>query len=204
MANNVRNVVAGRPMASGGVWRGPLGTPLPEDETTALDSALRPAGYIGEDGLSETQDRSTEKIRAWGGNTVKVVQTEFGLTYQFTFIESVNGDVLRAVYGPDNVATTAATKDSGTKHAVTVTADQLPHEVYVFDVMDGDARIRIAVPDGQITEVGDITYADGEVVGYQVTVEAFPSDIIDGGNAVKYINDGQKAPGTSARVLRAS
>ncbi len=192
MANNVKNVVAGKPLAAGGVWRGPLGTPLPTDETTALDAALKAAGYIGEDGLTETQDRSTEKIRAWGGDTVKVVQTEFGLTYQFTFIESVNGDVLKAVYGEANVTTTAATTTTGNKHAVKVNSEQLPHETYVFEVKDGDARIRIVVPDGQITEVGDITYADGEVVGYQVTVEAFRDADLDA-NAVKYINDGQRS-----------
>lgn len=121
---------------------------------------------------------------------MKVVQTEFGLTYQFTFIESVKGSVLEAVYGPDNVTTTAATSSEGAKHAVVVTSDQLPHEVYVFEVRDGDARIRIVVPDGQITEVGEVTYADGEVVGYQVTVEAFNNADL-GGQAVKYIDDGQ-------------
>lgn len=191
MANNVKNVVAGKPLAAGGVWRGPLGTALPTDETTALDAALKAAGYIGEDGLTETQDRSVEKVKAWGGDTVKVVQTEFGLTYQFTFIESVNGEVLKAVHGTANVTTTAATASAGTKHAVKLTSDQLPHEVYVFEVKDGLARIRIVVPDGQITEVGEVTYADGEVIGYQVTVEAF-YDATLGAQAVKYIDDGQK------------
>lgn len=190
MANNVRNVVAGKPLAAGGVYRGPLGTPLPTDETSTLDTDLVPAGYIGEDGLTETQDRSTDKVRAWGGDTVKVLQTEFGLTYTFTFIESVKGSVLEAVYGAGNVTSTAATASEGAKHAVVVTSDQLPHEVYVFEVRDGAARIRIVVPDGQITEVGDITYSDGEVIGYEVTVEAFTNASI-GGQAVKYINDGQ-------------
>ena len=191
MANDIRNVVAGKPLAAGGVWRGPLGTTLPTDATTSLDAAIKAAGYIGEDGLTETQDRSTEKIRAWGGDTVKVVQTEFGLSFAFTFIEAVNGDVLKAVYGADNVTTTAATASTGNTHAVKVTSDQLPHETFVFEVRDGDARIRIVVPDGQITEVGEITYADGEVVGYSVTVEAF-RDAALGGQAVKYIDDGQK------------
>lgn len=190
MTTNVKNVVAGKPLAAGGVYRAPLGTALPTDETTALDAAFVSAGYIGEDGLTETQDRSTTKVRAWGGDTVKVLQTEFSLTYQFTFIESVKGSVLEAVYGADNVTTTAATSGSGAKHAVVVTADQLPHESYVFEVKDGDARIRIVIPDGQITEVGEIVYSDGDVIGYQVTVEAFRDTTI-GGQAIKYINDGQ-------------
>lgn len=191
MPNNVANVVAGKPLAAGGVWIAPLGTALPTDETTALNAAFKSAGYIGEDGLTETIERSTEKIRAWGGDTVKVVQTEFGVTYQLTFIEAVNGDVLKAVYGTTNVTTTAATALVGAKHAVKITSEQLPHQAFVFEVKDGEARIRIAIPDGQITEVGEITYADGEVVGYQVTVEAFYNATL-GAQAVKYINDGQK------------
>lgn len=192
MANNVKNVVAGKPLAAGGVWRAPIGTALPTDETTTLNAAFKSAGYIGEDGLTETQDRSTEKIKAWGGDTVKVVQTEFGLTYQFTFLESASAEVLKAVHGAANVTTTPATSSSGAKHAVKITSEQLPHEIYVFEIKDGDARIRICVPDGQITEVGEVTYSDADVIGYQVTVEAF-YDATLGAQAVKYINDGQKS-----------
>lgn len=192
MANNVANVVAGKPLAAGGVWLAPLGTTLPTDETTALNVAFKAAGYIGEDGLTETIERSTEKVKAWGGDMVKVLQTEFGVTYQFTFLESVNGEVLKAVYGSSNVTTTAATTSSGTKHAVKILSDQLPHQCFAFEVKDGDARIRIVLGDGQITEVGEITYADGEVIGYQVTVEAF-YNAAQSAQAVKYLNDGQKS-----------
>lgn len=190
MANSVKNVVAGKPLASGGVLIGPLGTALPTDESTALNAAYIAAGYISEDGLTETVDRSTDKIKAWGGDTVKVVQTEFSVTYKFTFIESVKKSVLEAVYGSANVTTTAATSGTGAKYAVKIVADQLPHSQFVFEVKDGNAKIRISVEDGQITEVGDITYVDEDVVKYEVTVEAFLGAISQA-QAVKYINDGQ-------------
>lgn len=190
MGNNVKNVVAGKPLSTGGVLIGPIGTPLPTDEAAALDADLVAAGYIGEDGLTETIDRSTDKVKAWGGDTVKVVQTEFGVRYKFTMIESVKKSVLESVYGSDNVTTTAATSGSGAKYAVKLVSDQLPHSVFVFEVKDGAAKIRIVVEDGQITEVGDITYADEEVVGYEVTVEAFLGATTQA-QAMKYINDGQ-------------
>lgn len=185
-----RNIVAGKPLAAGGVLIAPPGTALPTDTTTALNVAFKAAGYIGEDGLTETTDRSTDKVKAWGGDVVKVLQTDFSVTYQFTFLETLNADVLKAVYGDDNVTTTAATSSSGSLHAVKVNGDVLPHKSFVFEVKDGDARIRICVPDGQITEVGDVTYSDGEVVGYQVTVEAFRDSTTDA-NALKYLNDGR-------------
>lgn len=188
MANTVSNVVAGRPLTTGGVLIGPSGTTLPTDAQTELDEAMVAAGYIGEDGLVENADRTTDKIKAWGGDVVKVVQTDFSCTYQFTFIESLNTTVLKATYGDDNVATTDPTTDSGTLNAVSISSDTLPHSVFVFEVKDGDARIRIVVPDGQVTTVGEVTYSDSTVVGYQVTVEAFQDE--NGKNAYKYCDDG--------------
>lgn len=185
----VKNVVAGRPLATGGIWGAPLGTAGPTDAKTALTVAFKSFGYIGEDGLTETTERSTDKIKAWGGDTVKVLQTDYSVTYQFTFIETLNSEVLKAVYGSANVTTTAATPTTGTLHTVKVNSEQLPHQSFVFEVKDGDARIRIHVPDGQITEVGDVTYSDSEVIGYQVTVEAFRDSVL-GANAVKYLDDG--------------
>lgn len=172
---------------------GPLGTALPTDVATEPDTALVFGGYVSEDGLTENADRSTDKIRAWGGDTVKVVQTEFSLTYEFTFIESVNADVLKTVYGTDNVQTTPATGEAGVMHSVIVNSETLPHQVFVFEIKDGDARIRIVIPDGQVTTVGEISYVDDNVVGYPVTVEAYQDD--SGANAYKYLTDGKTTTG---------
>jgi hypothetical protein len=188
MANTVANVVAGKPKATGGVLIGPLGSTLPTDAQAAPDAAFVSAGYVGDDGLTENADRTTEKVKAWGGSTVKVLQTEFGATYQFTFIESLNSTVLKTVYGDDNVVTTAATASTGTLQTVKVNSQALPHKSFIFEMKDGNAAIRIVVPDGQVTETGEITYNDGSVIGYQVTVEAFED--ANGNNAYKYLDDG--------------
>lgn len=188
--SNTANVLAGKPLATGGVLVAPLGTALPSDATTALDAAFKSAGYVGEDGLTEATERSTEKIKAWGGDTVKIVQTDFAVTYTFTFLETLNADVLKTIYGDANVTTTAATPGAGTLHAVKVVGDPLPAKTFVFDMKDGDARIRIVVPNAQVTELGEITYSDESVVGYQVTVEGLRDAGIDA-NAVKYIDDGK-------------
>jgi len=187
MANSAANVVAGVPLATGGVLIGALTAAEPSTAVSAL-TGFTAAGYIGEDGVTETNERSTDRIRAWGGDTVKVVQTEHNVTYQFTFLETLNAEVLKAVYGEDNVTTTAATVSTGTLHEVQINSATLPHKSYVFEVKDGDAKIRIYVPDGQITEVGEITYSDSEVIGYQVTVEAFADEL--GNKAYKFLDNG--------------
>lgn len=195
MPNTSLNVVAGTPLATGGISVAPLGTALPTDSTTALNVAFKSAGYIGEDGLTETTDRSTDKIKAWGGDTVKVVQTDFSVTYSFTFLETLNVEVLKAVYGSANVTTTAATTTAGTLYSAKIVGDVLPHAAYIFEVKDGSSRIRICVPDGQITSVGDVTYNGSDVVGYQVTIEAY-KDATLGANAIKYLTDGKTSTGT--------
>lgn len=188
MANTASNVVAGVPLATGGVLLGALTATAPATAAGTL-TGFTASGYIGEDGVTETNERSTDRIRAWGGDTVKVVQTEHNVSYQFTFLETLNTDVLKAVYGDGNVTKTAATVSTGTLHEVKVNGATLPHKSFVFELKDGDAKIRIYVPDGQITEVGDITYSDSEVIGYQVTVEAFADEV--GNKAYKYLDDGK-------------
>ncbi|MEQ6899010.1 phage tail protein [Microbacterium sp. KR10-403] len=189
MVNTASNVLSGKPLATGGILRGAVGSTLPTDATTAPGASFNALGYVGEDGVTETQDRSTDKIKAWGGDTVKVVQTEHSLTYKFTLIETLNAEVLKAVHGDTNVTTTAATSTSGTLHSVLITSAELGHAAYVIEVKDGDARVRIVISDGQITEVGDITYSDGDVIGYEVTVECFPDE--NGVKATKYLDDGK-------------
>lgn len=189
MANNSSNVIAGKPLVTGGVWIGALVTAAPTNATTALAGGFTATGYIGEDGLTETVDRSTDKIKAWGGDIVKIVQSDFSTTYQFTFLETTNTDVLKAVYGDSNVTVTSAGVSAGTLRTIKINGDTLPQKSYVFEVKDDLARIRIYVPKGQVIEVGEVTYVDTDVIGYQVTVEAF-KDATLGANAVKFVDDG--------------
>lgn len=191
MTNTVANVLQGKPVVTGGVLRGTTGAALP---TTAVATAtgFTALGFVGDEGLKETVDRTTDKIKAWGGSVVKIVQSEFSTTYEFTLYETLNAGVLKAVYGNSNVTTTAATTTAGTLQSVKVNKGSLEHSPWIFDMKDGTALIRVVVPDGQITKVGDVTYNDGGVIGYPVTLEAFEDSSAN--NAYKYIDDGVFAP----------
>lgn len=190
MTNNVKNVLAGKPLASGGVLRDASNAAAaPADAVAPLDAGFIALGFIGPDGLTETIDRTTNKVKAWGGENVKVLQTEFSVTYGFTFYESTKAEVLKAVHGDGNVTTTAAGATHGNQNAVKINADELPKSQWDFEIKDGDAKIRIFVPIGQITSVGEITYSDEAVIGYPVTVEAFPD--AQGNQAYKFTDDGQ-------------
>lgn len=192
MANVVGNVLAGKPNVTGGVLIAPTGTALPTTAVAAPNVAFVSAGYIGDDGLSQTIDRSTTKIKAWGGDVVRVLQTEVSVQYKFTFIESLNTGVLKAVYGDANVAVVAGGVSTGTLRSVAINSTELGHKEFIFEIKDGLAKIRVVVPNGQIVEVGEVKFNDGEIIAYSVTVEAFPDTA--GNQAYQYLDDGVFIP----------
>lgn len=161
-------LVASPATGTGGILAGPLGTTAPTSTSTSLDSGLVAHGYVGEDGLSMTTDKSIEKIRAWGGDAVRTVQTEHDVTFTFTLLET-NEVTAKAVFGDDNVTA------NGTAIDIQVTSDELPRKVWVFDMKDGDKKVRVVVPNGQITEIGDTQFVHSNATGWEVTLEAFPN-----------------------------
>lgn len=182
MAQTVGNVSTGKPGISGGVYYGATGTTLPTNATSSL-AAYTALGYVSEDGLTNSNSPESDTGKAWGGDIVITYQTEKPDTFQFTLIESKNANVLKAVYGSDNVTGTLATGLT-----VTANADEAEENIWVFDmVMRNDTYKRIVVPVGKVTEVGDIVYKDDELVGYELTIQAFPDE--DGNTHYEYITE---------------
>jgi len=178
MANTAANVLVGFPLATGGVLAGPTGSTLPDDALTEPDPAFLPTGYITEDGVTQTIDSDTEEIVAWGGDIVRVINTTHALSYTFSFLET-NEAVLVEVYGEDNVTTTTG------NYAVLINSKPLPHRSYVLEVKDGERRVRIVIPDGQITERGEVVYVHTDAVKYEVTITAYPD--ANGNKAYLYV-----------------
>lgn len=183
MANNVQNVTAGKPAIEGAVHRALLtdSVEIPTDATSDLSSDFKALGYVSSDGLTNSNSPNSEKIKAWGGDTVLVVQSEKEDTFTLKLIEVMNKDVLAAVYGDDNVDGELA---SGM--TVRANADEPDEGVWVIDmIMRGDALKRIVIPDGKVSEIGDIEYKDDDAVGYELTIEALPD--LDGNTHYEYI-----------------
>lgn len=169
-APNVGNVSTGKPSVAGGIWIAAAGTTPPSDAVTALGADYTALGYVSEDGLTNSNSPESDTGKAWGGDIVITYQTEKPDTFSFTLIGSKDKDVLKAVYGDSNVTGTLST-------GITIKANATEAEdhVWVFEVVMRDNTYkRIVVPSGKVTEVGDISYTDDAIVGYELTIQAFP------------------------------
>ena len=169
---NASYVSTGKPIIGGAIFRAPKGTTLPTSATEALDPAFKDIGYVSEDGVTNSNSRESEEIKAWGGTTVLSSQTSVTDTWAAQFIESINVEVLKMVFGEDNV-----TGDIDTGIVVTVNGAEAAEAAYVFDmVLKGGVLKRVVLPCAKMSELGDTVYKDSEAIAYDVTLACMPDE----------------------------
>lgn len=169
MGNKVENVSAGMPKIEGAFWVAPVGTTLPTDTSTQLDVAFKGLGYISEDGFTNANSPTSNNVKAWGGDTVLSTQSDRPDTFKVKYIESTNVDVLKLIYGDENVSGTLAT-------GITVKANalELEEHAYVIDmILRNKTAKRIVIPRAKVSQIADIVYKGTDAIGYETTLEAF-------------------------------
>lgn len=147
--------------ADGGVSFAPAATAIPSTVDEVLNVAFADLGFVSDAGTVEAIGTSSNKIKNWKGDTVREVQTEHTLTYKFVLIQT-NADTEDVFYGGDPSAGIEGIQ--GTRGA------------WVIDVFDGDEQIRIAIPDGQVTARGDVSYKNDSAIAYEITITCYPDD----------------------------
>lgn len=175
MAENVvssDHVGIGKPnlKVSGGILRAPRGTARPTDASTPYDKAYLSMGYIGEDGVTLSAERDSDPLKVWGQVVVRRAQTSYEASLTFTLVESRRADTLKAIAGEKNVEV------KGNTIVVHGNEQELPIGQWGIDMLDQGLARRIDIGNAQITEIGDISYTDGDLIGYEITLSCYPDE----------------------------
>ena len=162
-ASNVRVAV------TGAVSKGDLSATAPTGTGGTL-TGFTDLGGVSEDGVTITMPGGgdAEPIKVWqNGATVRTIRTpnEDLPSFQFTLLETTR-EVIELYFG---TTVTPGSTDGELTYDATVAR---PKSSYVIDVIDDTELIRTYVPVGAVVEVGDQVYANGEAIGYEVTIEA--------------------------------
>jgi len=165
-APDAANVYVAAPLVTGGILTAAIGTALPAT-TAAVTTGFDATGYVGEDGLTLTIDRSTEDVMAWGGSKIRVITTSHSVQMSLALLE-VTPENLTLMFGTDNVVTV------GEETTVKLNGVDLPHFALIVDTSDGDKRVRITAADAQVVEQDDLVFTHSAPTAFQITIECFP------------------------------
>lgn len=189
MGVNAQNVLVGAPdqKVTGAILSGPLTTRLPTSAVDDIDPALKDSGYVSSDGVTLTPDRSTTDINDWSGALVRRLLESFNGTISWAHLE-VNVQSLKNTFGDDHVIETPATAEHGAQITVKIGAHQNPRKSWVFKMKDGNNRILITVPDGNVTGGDAITFAANAAITLPVELSTYPDE--DGNSIYIYTDDG--------------
>lgn len=180
--NKKEYVTAAKPAVAGAVyWRTSAAAALPTNAKDAIPSTgWACLGYCSEDGLTNENEIDRETIKAWGGDTVLVVHNGLEDRFSFTLIEEMSSAVQRFLHSNSSNAGSSVSGSldgTGVSMAVAVKNEDNADEAIAIDmVLRGGILKRIVIPLCHISEVGEVTYADGEAVAHEVTVTCLADD----------------------------
>jgi len=158
---------------TGAVAVAPLGTTAPADARTALPNAWESGGYIDENGIALGISKSFTAIKDWAQSVVRKALTDFDGTIALSFLQ-VDQFAAERILGEENVTVTAATQTAGQNIKMGIGAQVAPAESWCFSMKDGERRVRVYVPNGQITEIsGDVSFTPGAANVWPCTLSCY-------------------------------
>lgn len=184
----LKSIFAGGPdqAVTGAILSAPNGTALPADEVAVVAAAFKDSGYISDSGLKIGTEQSSTDITDWSGNLVRSIMAAYGNTLTWEHLEW-NEQSLKNFLGEGNVTVTQTT-GSPTKITAKFNGDEMPVKPWVFNIKDGVRKIRVVVPNGQVSERGEISFVKTEAVKLPITLKTFPD--ASGNHIYVYSNDG--------------
>lgn len=186
MSGDIENIRVG---AGSEIFSAPLDATAPTDLDSALDAAFEGVGLIGEDGVSNAREQSSDDKYAMGRNglvLVRTVRSKKKESFKFVLLE--NTDLAFRLKNPGS----ASENLGGGVTKRTYVVEQPDRRSWVVEILDGDIITRRYYPTAEIVEVGEVKDADSELAGPEVTVNVYPD--ADGVKFYEFTNDPAALP----------
>lgn len=174
---------------TGAIASAPLGTEVPDEILDELPGSFEDSGYCNNEGLSLSTEYNTSDITEWNGATIRKVLETFTGQLSWTIIQ-LDYEAWCQALGPDNVTRTPANEEHGELITIRIGAHLPPRRTWVFRMKDGDMRMMIVVPVGQITSLDEITFNATDPIALPLTLDCY--DDGHGESIYIYTDDGQK------------
>lgn len=196
MGINANKVFVGLPeqtVTTGALSYGPViptdDIPSTFDEAVTAIANFISSGYISEDGATLTYDRSTTDIIEWAKAKVRRVLDSADATVAATLIQ-LDANGAKQAFGDDHVDVTPATTTHGEQLHISIGAHVDEPRAWALRVKDGDMRLIVLVPSGQVTSGVEITFAATDPISLPITISG--NDDGNGDYMHIFVDDGQK------------
>jgi hypothetical protein len=182
--NSVAKIGVGAPLATGGILVAPSGTTLPVGVSTAATGFTK-LGYVADDGLRPSGERTSTDIYDWGGDLIYSPQENHSTVFQFKLVAAFDADVLSEVFGSSQVTTV------GSLTTVVENGEPLDIHPWCFEMRDNNKRVRITVPNGQLTGISEDPFVRNALQAFDCTLTCYKDE--NGNKAYRYYDDGSSA-----------
>lgn len=177
---SVANIGVGAPLATGGVSIFAPGATLPTDVTPLAPAGATRLGYVGDDGLRPSGQRTSTDIYDWAGDLIYSPQDQHSTQFQIKIYSAFDADTLTEAFGSENVTTV------GDLVIVEETGSPLGIHPWMFDMRDGDKRVRIVPPEAQVTSVTEGPFVRNGLQSFDLTLTCYKD--ANGVKAYRYYN----------------
>lgn len=179
---SVAKIGVGAPnRVTGGIMVFAPGATLPIGVSGDVSAATK-LGYVADDGIRPSGERSSTDIFDWAGDLIYSPQDQHSAQFQFKLLGAFDGDVLSEVFGSENVTTV------GSLTTVTETGSPLSVHPWLFDMRDSAKKARFVIPEGQITAASEDPMIRNGLQAFDCTLTCYKDAA--GNKVYRYYDDG--------------
>lgn len=198
-ANKVYLPTPDQSSTTGAVAVAPVDTELPKTAREKLDDSVwESGGYVGDAGIAISTNKGTTVIKDWSQGTVRKALSDFDGTISVPFLQ-IDEFAAKRLVGKNNAVFAEANAQHGNMLTIDLGPDMPEIEAYCFSMKDGESRIRVVVPRGQITNIDAINFVPNAANSWPGTLACYAGP---DGWAIRVIyEDGTVIEGNAQKAL---